>query len=1204
MDKEKKVDKVFRDYLDRLEKGEALDLKKLFSRHGDLEEALWERFWTWEEARSVFKAELDEDEEVASTVQDPELFFAFRDDRGEEFGRRIGDFTLLKEIGRGTMGVVFLARQQATDRLVALKLLSPLRHKSPTARERFRREVAALGRLRHANIVSILTAGDVEGIPYFAMELVSGVQLDDVIADLKRKGPLAITGNTIKAVIDRKLPGYMKPFVEPSESGDGTREIDEIFSRPYVEAACRFAIQLAEALEHAHAQGIVHRDVKPSNVLIDVHGRCRLSDFGLARELGQESLTKTGELVGTPYYSAPEQLAGKHVSLDRRADVYSLGITLYELLCLTVPFTGETTQQVFNQILVKNPKPPGAHNAGVPKELETIVFKCLEKDPDHRYQTAGELAEDLKAFLEFRPIKARPTGPIRNAIKLIRRQRLVSAALSVAFVAVLVLAVFMAKIHWEGRQYERARAVRIEQEIDLIETALEDKALIDAKKGLQRFQAIGSTHPKLEKLRQEIAMLHCELKLQIATQLETGLDVLKKQSSRTKTTLSRLEKKNYRRYSSEAERIEACAQKRRLKELELEMVESEEKIIYAMNDARTQAESTGKRDHPPVLERFAEHYMDHWRRKLGEGDEIGMAHYAGLVQEYDRDGRFTAELEGQGKLAIEGTPGARAWLFRYESYRKVSARAGVDRLVPVPSRGNAADGPVEIVPGYFAGDPCLRVVDGGLTKLEAGDLILSFNGEPAAEGLFVEEVAEGSAAAGAGVRPFSRIAAVEEVGGGPNAFTLDSVSLFAWQRFTAGTECSITVSSGDDRIRLSESEKRGSLTERFGLRAIPASRLLFETVTPLNITIRALRKGKEMTVTIHEGEVAGIRSEIAACPLICSDRNSLGPLTVKPFVCSPGSYLILIRKEGMEDLRLPVMISRHKSALQKTTLVRGNLVPAGTSPEGFVRVVSTGSFVIGGDRDALWSDDRHEEEVGEFWIARREVTIGEWFEFINDPEINAEIDRSLAQGRNIFFPRYSRLEETDRPSGEEKVICLAQRNPGPGGRWMSTRWSNLDTPVVGISFEDITHFLAWKNRRSRKRGESWEYNLPSQIEWEKAARGMDGRFFPWGLRFDFTFCQSRYSYPESVIPKNYSTLLLRLEPVLSYPIDESVYGVRDLAGSVVEWNRDTYQRQSIRGGQYDGQTADLFRAASRDNLKADDTAHNLGFRLVARPVAK
>jgi len=1202
MDKKEKVDRIFRDYLDRLEKGEALDLKKLFSRHGDLEEALWERFWTWEEARSVFKAELDEDEEVASTVQDPELFFAFRDDRGEEFGRQIGDFTLLKEIGRGTMGVVFLARQQATDRLVALKLLSPLRHKSPTARERFRREVAALGRLRHANIVSILTAGDVEGIPYFAMELVSGVQLDDVVAGLKTKGPLVITGGTIKTVIDKKLPVYMKPFVEPPESTDADRDGDDIFSRPYVEAACRFAIQLAEALEHAHAQGIVHRDVKPSNVLVDVHGRCRLSDFGLARELGQESLTKTGELVGTPYYSAPEQLAGKRVGLDRRADVYSLGITLYELLCLTVPFTGETPQQVFNQILVKNPKSPGTHNAGVPKELETIVFKCLEKDPDHRYQTAGELAEDLRAFLEFRPIRARPTGPIRNAIKLIRRQRLVSAALSVALIAILVLAAFMAKVRWEGLKDEKARAERIDREIELIETALEDKALIDAEKGLQRLQALDNTHVNLEELRREVAMLHCELRLHVAMRLETKLDALKKKSSRTKTKLSWLEKKNSSRFSSEAERNEAESQRRLLKELELQMVENEEEIIYAMNDARAQAESAGKRNHPPVLERFAEHYMDHWRRKLEEGDEVGMAHYAGVVRQYDKEGQFTAELEGQGKLAIEGTPGTQAWLFRYESYRKVSSRAGVDRLVPVPSLGDAARGPVEIVPGYFAGDPCLHVLHGGLTALEADDLILSINGESVADGLFVEDVAEGSAATRAGIQPFSRIAAVEEIGdGGRNALKLDKVSLFAWQRFTSGTECRITVSSGSDRISLSENNKRGSLTERFGIRAIPASRLLFETVTPLNVSIRALRMGKEMTITIDEGEVAGIRSEITVCPLICGSRNAIGPLTVKPFECRPGSYLLLLRKEGMEDLRLPVLIPRQKSALQKTTLVRANLLPAGTSPEGFVRVISTGVFQSGGDQDALWPEDRTKKNVGEFWIARREVTIEEWFEFINDPEIGPEIDRSLALGNNVFFPRYSRREETGQPSGTGRVIWLAQRDPGSGGRWRPTLWNNPDTPVVGISFDDITRFLDWKNRRSRNEGEPWEYDLPSQVEWEKAARGMDGRFFPWGRRFDFTFCQSRYSYPESVLPGDCPTLM-RLEPVLSYPVDESVYGVRDLAGSVVEWNRDLYLLRSIRGGPYDGVMPDLFRAASRDNLKSDKTAHNLGFRLVARPI--
>jgi serine/threonine-protein kinase len=255
--------------------------------------------------------------------------------------------------------------------------------------------------------------------------------------------------------------------------------------------------------------------------------------------------------------------------------------------------------------------------------------------------------------------------------------------------------------------------------------------------------------------------------------------------------------------------------------------------------------------------------------------------------------------------------------------------------------------------------------------------------------------------------------------------------------------------------------------------------------------------------------------------------------------------------------------------------------------------VAGGEFVRGGDREALWPEDKVTVTEREFWISRGEVTFGEWFAFVN--EIYPDGDTG---GEERLLPRYID-PDVEHASGSETAILLTQRNPRTG-LLEPKYWTDPLTPVVGVSMTDIEAFLEWRNAKARQNGEPWEYDLPTWSQWEKAARGVDQRAYPWGDRFDFTFCKSFYAHPEKVRTAN--TLLI-LERGLSYPTDESPYGVRDLAGSVVEWNQDEFQQQqSIRGGAFDVKGPDLFRAASRDSFKADMPSHNLGFRLTARRV--
>src|SRR5262245_26086125 len=283
---------------------------------------------------------------------------------------RLGDFRLVSRFGEGAMGVVYLAEQISLGRRVALKVIRPERSGLASAEARFQREAQALARLRHPHVVTVFAAGEDRGVRYLAMELVPGRGLDEALAEAQARG--------------ETIP---------------------------VPTALRWAAQIARALECAHAAGIVHRDVKPSNVRIAADGRALLLDFGLARDLESGALTATSDFRGTPYYASPEQVEPGRGEIDARTDVYGLGALLYECLTGRPPFVGETTEQVFHLILSKEPRSPREIQRAVTRDVETVVLTAMEKEPARRYATAAELADDLEALLEVRPIRARPAGP-------------------------------------------------------------------------------------------------------------------------------------------------------------------------------------------------------------------------------------------------------------------------------------------------------------------------------------------------------------------------------------------------------------------------------------------------------------------------------------------------------------------------------------------------------------------------------------------------------------------------------------------------------------------------------------------------------------------------------------------------------------------------------------------------------------------------
>jgi len=330
-------------------------------------------------------------------------------------GGWIGDYELVRRIGVGGMGIVFEARQRhVLGRRVALKVLRSVLSTEDSSR-RFRREVAAAAALDHPAIVPVVDARVDDGTPYYVMKFVEGLSAAALLRELRTSARIPTACAPVRRLVEHA--GEVPPE-RPSSGPESTWEDS------YPRWIARLGLQLAEALEYAHERGLVHRDVKPGNVLLTPHGRAVLVDFGLVSAIGDEALTRPGEFLGTLGYAAPEQLRG--LAPDARSDVYSLGATLYELLSLARPFGSSTDAELLSRVEREDPAPL---RPPVPRDLATIVGKALARVPARRYATAGAMAQDLRAFLAGLPIQARPPGPLRRLLGIARRNPAVTAAL-------------------------------------------------------------------------------------------------------------------------------------------------------------------------------------------------------------------------------------------------------------------------------------------------------------------------------------------------------------------------------------------------------------------------------------------------------------------------------------------------------------------------------------------------------------------------------------------------------------------------------------------------------------------------------------------------------------------------------------------------------------------------------------------------------
>ncbi len=369
--------------------------------------------------------------ELLEALESAELLESLREpveSSSDDVPQRFGEFLLLERLGGGGMGVVYRARQESLGRDVALKLIRPEHLALPRAHERFRREALAAAHLQHPGLVPIHSVGEAHGAPFLALELVRGATLARALHELSDRRPESLSAADLAQALQRATPaalGWDEQLAQRSFTGD------------WVGAVVRLVLQVAHALDHAHSRGVLHRDVKPSNIAVSADGRAVLLDFGLAALASSEGdaqrLTASRAEVGSLPYMAPERLRGARAPADRRVDVYALGVTLYELLALRLPFAESESIQTRERILEGDATPLRSLNRRVSRDLALVCATAMDPDPQRRYADAAAFARDLSAALELRPIEARPAGPTLIARRWMQRHpwRALSLALLV-----------------------------------------------------------------------------------------------------------------------------------------------------------------------------------------------------------------------------------------------------------------------------------------------------------------------------------------------------------------------------------------------------------------------------------------------------------------------------------------------------------------------------------------------------------------------------------------------------------------------------------------------------------------------------------------------------------------------------------------------------------------------------------------------------
>lgn len=443
------------------ERGDRLDVTRVLDDHADLAPI----FRVYLQSLGMLQkvAQWDEENKSLAPTLGSSVF------TGNDTRRRIGEYELIREVGRGGMGVVYEARQLSLGRTVALKVLPFVASLDAKHLARFHRESMSAAQLHHPHIVPVYAVGCESETHYYSMQLIDGLSLDTAIRHRTNSERELATRST-EPFSRTATPGELDSVATEAQIQPLWPDIESIESSEYVRRVAELGVQAAEALHHAHELGVIHRDIKPSNLLVDPSGKLWVTDFGLAHIQSEASVTATGDVVGTWRYMSPEQAAGGKIP-DPRVDVYSLGVTLYELLTLQRAFHGLERQQLLLQIERQEPTAIGKLNPAVPNDLQRILQKAMAKDRDLRYASAQELADDLRRFLAHEPILAQAPNWLDRSVKWVSRHRQAAAgtvaALALALVITSISAFVIARknqvIQW---QYREAREM-VDQGLEL-----------------------------------------------------------------------------------------------------------------------------------------------------------------------------------------------------------------------------------------------------------------------------------------------------------------------------------------------------------------------------------------------------------------------------------------------------------------------------------------------------------------------------------------------------------------------------------------------------------------------------------------------------------------------------------------------------------------------------------------------------------------
>lgn len=970
------TDRLFDEYLDALLQGQMPKPEEFLQKHGKAGEELLQRLEAMYEVMHASNGH-----KQVPARQEGEAGLPFE---------RLGEYRLLRKLGGGGMGMVFLAEQESLDRMVALKVIRPEYLHSPTAIERFHREARALAKLQHPNIVTIYGFGEHQGSHFIAMELVPGQSLREVLAET------------------------------------GSKQLD-------ARQTIRWIFQIAEALHCIHEAGLLHRDIKPSNIRITAEGQAILVDFGLAKRVGSPvGLTLTESFTGSPAYASPEQIKNAQ-DLDARTDVYSLGITLYQCLTGQPPYQAESMNAIFHQILNTDPPAPRTLLPSLARDVEIVTLKAMEKERAQRYASARNFAEDLKALLEFHPIQARSPGKIRLITKWIRRHRGAAAALLTAILAATAILVFNI----------------VQARIDHLEKVRNAEQFVAEAR--QKVRSYDIARGNLENDERKVRAMFDNFQSQFVP--ESEVDALNQLEGQVRTAKLQREKLVY--------------------EVE-ELLRSAERLyskVAGLNQVR------------------AELYL----ARLHEAFEV--SDYAAakfFEQELDRvdDGTLRKKAFPYARIKLLPYPAADldVYIFKIVSLAEIYP-GGEPREVFVP----VGDWQPPLPPGTWA----LRVTEPSGTMRE-NDLILEIGGYPVEANVLV---AKGNDE----VQRLDRLVSVNDIPVKDN-YSLRLCPLpfkpetgivpedrkFAFER---GEELYTIYTPGLRNIDV-EAKEMDDLARQGGFAA------------------KVFQNGTIKEIILPEG----LDVRVTGRPLWIAPSNRRKMSASTPWEkLQPGRYLFLIRKEGFEDIRLPVIA--YRGTKQEFSIT---LIPEGTSPPEFIPI-----------------QHRHpHSDSSVFWVMDREITCAEYLKYLNSPSAQKDIASSE---KLVRVPR-SGTNPFWKSDGESRYAIPEGFRP---------QW-----PIIGLSFEDVLAYVEWRTRQARQKGLPYTYYLPTESDYNHFLSG-GGSGFSYGELFRPAWSNTCFSQVKPTI-----------EAVLSYPIDETVTGVYDLCGSSLEfwaeyWDDDkTFHRAS------------------------------------------